>query len=82
MSVLVAALVSEPQPSGPPAAREVARLSLSRVPCAFEFIELGGETLRVVSVRHLSGDVAAELHCERLPAQLQPMPELVTREPP
>jgi len=52
----------------PPTFRELPPVELSRVPTAHEYIAIGGETLRVLSVRHVVGDVAAELHCERLPA--------------
>jgi len=59
----------EPAVDGPPAFEALPPVELSRVRMAHEYIAIGGETLRVVSVRHVAGgDVAAELHCERLPA--------------
>ena len=74
-TVLVRPLVQSDEPRGaePPTLRALPVIAVSRVPCAFEALIVGGETLRVISVKHVAGGdadgIAAELHCERLPAR-------------
>lgn len=68
MTVLITPAVLEPQADGPPTLRTLEVVELSRVPAAFEGIELGGVLYRITSVRHVVGSTcAAEVVLEALP---------------